>query len=78
MNRIARSKPCSVQARKLEQKRWKPSSLEITRFDVSTPALCWLSASIDTSAFRKSFCEFASVGAAGVYGNGTVEVSWLT
>jgi hypothetical protein len=26
----------------------------------------------------KSFCEFASVGALGVYGNGTKDVSWFT
>ena len=78
VNRSARSNPWSVHARKLEQNRWKPSSLEITLSEVSTPALCWLSASIVTSAFVKSFCEFAAVGAAGVYGNGTVDVSWFT
>ena len=32
----------------------------------------WLSCELS-----KSFCEFASVGALGVYGNGTVDVSWL-
>ena len=32
----------------------------------------WLSCELS-----KSFCEFASVGALGVYGNGTDDVSWL-
>src|SRR6187551_2771142 len=73
----ARSKPCSVQARKLEQKRWKFSSLETACLVVRTPALCWFNASMLTSAFVKSFCEFASVGAVGLYGNGTSDVSWL-
>ena len=38
--------------------------------------LCWLSASRLTCEFRKSFCEFVAVGAAAVYGNATVDVSW--
>ena len=29
-------------------------------------------------ALSKSFCEFAALGPVAVYGNGTVEVSWLT
>ena len=33
----------------------------------------WLSCELS-----KSFCEFASVGADGVYGNGTSDVSWFT
>ena len=79
VNRSARSNPWSVHARKLEQNRWKLSLARDHLVEpLSTPALCWLSASIVTSAFVKSFCEFASVGAAGVYGNGTVDVSWFT
>ncbi len=42
---------------------------------VSTPALCRWTLSRLTWALSKSFCELSSVGANGVYGNGTREVS---
>ena len=45
---------------------------------LSTPALFRWSVSRLTWALSKSFCELSSVGADGVYGNGTREVSWLT
>jgi len=50
----------------------------MTNCPVCTPAFFWLRISRLTWALSKSFCELASVGAAGVYGNGTVDVSWLT
>ncbi len=50
----------------------------MTMAPLSTPALFRCSASLLTWALSKSFCELSSVGADGVYGNGTREVSWFT
>jgi hypothetical protein len=43
-----------------------------------TPALCRLRISWLTWALSKSFSPFAAVGAAWLYGNGTLLVSWFT
>ena len=45
---------------------------------LSTPAECWLRTSWLTWALSKSFSPFAAVGAAVLYGNGTLAVSWFT
>jgi hypothetical protein len=44
----------------------------------STPAERRLSVSLLTCALSKSFSPLAAVGAAGLYGNGTLPVSWFT
>ncbi len=41
------------------------------------PAECWLSTRRLTWALSKSFSPFAAAGAAVLYGNGTLLVSWL-
>ena len=45
---------------------------------LSTPAECWLRISRLTCALSKSFSPLAAVGAAVLYGNGTLLVSWFT
>jgi hypothetical protein len=44
----------------------------------STSAECRLSLSRLTCALSKSFSPLAAVGAAALYGNGTLLVSWFT
>ena len=43
-----------------------------------TPAECWLRIRWLTCALSKSFSPLAAVGVAGLYGNGTLLVSWFT
>ncbi len=78
-------KPFSLVARKFEQKRWKPSSLVITIDAASTVASLVSMIRRLSCALSKSFCELPVVGVVGgvaagsfEYGNGTVDVSWLT
>ena len=74
-----RSKPCSSVARKFEQKRWKLRSELIAYEPLRTPPDFWCSRSLLTSEFVKSLKpDPVPVAWLNVYGNGTVEVSWLT
>ena len=78
MNRISRSNPSLLVARKLEQNRWKPPLLGITKEPSSAPAEFLFSIRALTCELSKSLSPFAAVGVAELNGNGTLLVSWFT